>query len=230
MADEHVIFVYGTLKRGFWNHTIMERAGYTYVGTGLTAEAYALVIGGKFNVPFLFEQDVADGECHRIAGEVYRVSAALLGELDELEGVAHGYYVRRNIAVDVKAGAQPPPRRAGLRRRRGDEGDAAVRQGCWCWLKQDPSPALRAAPRHEAYTAALHDLYVTPPERASGDEDTGYRQAPPAGADQTKAEDEGAWGWLTVTGTLAGFWLLLVCFWFWSLALPVSDPTVAGVI
>ena len=236
MAQDHIIFVYGTLKQGFYNHAIMEKIGFSYLGTGVTRNAYALVVGGKYNVPFLFEPKDTPGnggEAHQIAGEVYRISSALLDELDVLEGVAHGYYVRRKIAVAVTAAereASPPA--GGLRRRRRARGGSrsprgaspapCVVQECWCWLKQDPSPALLAAPRHAEYTAALHALYVTPPERVAGDADTGYVQ-PPAARGQAANEKRG--GWLMVTGTLAGFWVLLVCFWFWWLALPGEDPT-----
>ena len=85
MAQDHIIFVYGTLKQGFYNHAIMEKIGFSYLGTGVTRNAYALCVGGKYNVPFLFEpKDTGSctGEAHQIAGEVYRISSALLDELD----------------------------------------------------------------------------------------------------------------------------------------------------
>jgi len=52
----HVIFVYGTLKRGQPNYHIMEQFGnYQFVGTGCTKLKYPLIIYTKANLPCMLD-------------------------------------------------------------------------------------------------------------------------------------------------------------------------------
>ncbi|WP_300157742.1 gamma-glutamylcyclotransferase family protein [Solidesulfovibrio sp.] len=71
------IFAYGTLRQGFRNHHYV--AGCPCLGRAETVEAYAMYVAG--DIPYL----VADEPHSRVVGEVYRVDATRLRELDALE-------------------------------------------------------------------------------------------------------------------------------------------------
>jgi gamma-glutamylaminecyclotransferase len=56
----HLVFVYGTLKTGEPNHSVMsdaETGRAEFVGIGTTINKYPLVIGSRYNIPFLLAQD-----------------------------------------------------------------------------------------------------------------------------------------------------------------------------
>jgi gamma-glutamylaminecyclotransferase len=89
-----LVFVYGTLMRGECRHGAL--AGQTFVGLATTLPDYRLYHCGTY--PALVE--VAPGSGNRIQGEVYRVSAACLARLDEIEGVDEGLYERSPVAVE----------------------------------------------------------------------------------------------------------------------------------
>ncbi|KAJ4849546.1 hypothetical protein Tsubulata_042058 [Turnera subulata] len=102
-----LVFTYGTLKRGFSNHVLMQdliRTGdAVFKGAYRTHQPYPLVCG-PYRVPFLLNLPSAAGS-HRVAGELYAVSVRGLSRLDELEGTSRGHYERLPIALD-----KPPPR------------------------------------------------------------------------------------------------------------------------
>lgn len=88
----HVLFVYGTLKRGFKNHRHI--ADQRFVGEARTAPGYQLYDLGDY--PGL----VADGtDTLGVNGELWEVDAAGLVRLDEFEGVAEGLY--RRVRVEL---------------------------------------------------------------------------------------------------------------------------------
>ena len=96
------VFVYGTLKRGFPNHPLLERA--TLLGAARTCESWPLVIAGSWFVPCLLDRP---GQGHRVRGEVYAVDAPTLADLDELEGVGEpDGYDRKPIEVEVEPGGE----------------------------------------------------------------------------------------------------------------------------
>ncbi|KDO24315.1 hypothetical protein SPRG_10390 [Saprolegnia parasitica CBS 223.65] len=95
------VFVYGTLKRGFFNHDVYlkpaeEKGKATFRGVATTAGPFPLVVGGDRCVPFLLD---IPGEGVPIQGELYTVDDACLQGLDILEAVASGYYKRVKIPV-----------------------------------------------------------------------------------------------------------------------------------
>ena len=58
-ASNHLVFVYGTLKRGQPNHeklTNLENGKATFVGEARTVEKWPLVVATKFNIPFLLDK------------------------------------------------------------------------------------------------------------------------------------------------------------------------------
>lgn len=96
----HTIFVYGTLKRGFANHALMQ--GGTYIGEATTRLTYPMVVQGKHFSPVIIPEP---GQGHRIKGEIWRVDDAHLAKLDILEGVhLPTGYIREKIEVEMKDG------------------------------------------------------------------------------------------------------------------------------
>ncbi|PIC41674.1 hypothetical protein B9Z55_009015 [Caenorhabditis nigoni] len=57
MEKKFTVFVYGTLKSGEPNHkTLAETDGeYRFISSGTTMEKFPLVVGTKFNIPFLLD-------------------------------------------------------------------------------------------------------------------------------------------------------------------------------
>ncbi|KAL5550967.1 hypothetical protein UlMin_001143 [Ulmus minor] len=94
-----LIFSYGTLKRGFFNHTLMEdlinQNDAVYLGQFLTHGSYPLVCG-PYGIPYLID---IPGSGHRIKGELYSVAPRGLVRLDDLEGTSIGHYERLPIRV-----------------------------------------------------------------------------------------------------------------------------------
>ncbi|ESW30291.1 hypothetical protein PHAVU_002G140900 [Phaseolus vulgaris] len=97
----HLIFAYGTLKRGFPNHYLMEELmsqdDADLVGAYLTEDCYPLVCG-PHGIPYLIN---LPGSGHRVKGEVYAVSESAVAKLDEFEGVSAGCYERLPVMVVV---------------------------------------------------------------------------------------------------------------------------------
>ncbi|KAK2658372.1 hypothetical protein Ddye_004905 [Dipteronia dyeriana] len=99
---ETMIFTYGTLKRGFSNHTLLQdliRTGDAVLkGTYTTFQKFPLVCG-PYKVPFLLNMP---GSGHRVSGELYAVSSYGLGRVDELEGTTRGHYQRLPIQLTAE--------------------------------------------------------------------------------------------------------------------------------
>ncbi|GGX88304.1 gamma-glutamylcyclotransferase [Litchfieldella qijiaojingensis] len=98
----HLLFVYGTLKRGFTNHgPYMTTA--TFLDTAKTCDTFPLVLHGADYTPVLID---AQGRGHRVKGELYRVDNPTLDKLDRLEGVNErdGYRRRRLAVTDSQGG------------------------------------------------------------------------------------------------------------------------------
>lgn len=88
------IFVYGTLKRGYGNHHLLETA--EFVGCD---QAPGIVYGGH-GAPVA--QPCADGSERWIQGEVYHVDEKTLQRLDALEGHPRAY---RRTPIVLRSGA-----------------------------------------------------------------------------------------------------------------------------
>ena len=85
----HTIFVYGTLMKGYGNHTIL--MGAEFVGPAVTEPRFTMLNLGAF--PGV----VVCGDTS-ITGEIYRVNKRMLRQLDELEGHPD-FYRRRSIGM-----------------------------------------------------------------------------------------------------------------------------------
>ncbi|XP_017768517.1 PREDICTED: gamma-glutamylaminecyclotransferase C isoform X2 [Nicrophorus vespilloides] len=92
------VFVYGTLKRGEPNHECFSKCkdGYhKFLCEAETVEKYPLIIGTRFNIPFLLHNP---GKGFNVMGEVYEVDERVLADLDELEDHPN-YYCRNEFMV-----------------------------------------------------------------------------------------------------------------------------------
>uniref|UniRef100_A0A182JDW5 Gamma-glutamylcyclotransferase family protein n=1 Tax=Anopheles atroparvus TaxID=41427 RepID=A0A182JDW5_ANOAO len=92
------VFVYGTLKRGEPNHhwlTNVENGHARFLAKGSTTIRYPLVVGSRFNIPFLLD---VPGTGHYVNGEIYEIDDPMLARLDVLEDYPR-LYERRTEAI-----------------------------------------------------------------------------------------------------------------------------------
>ncbi|KAI5671209.1 hypothetical protein M9H77_11573 [Catharanthus roseus] len=94
-----LVFTYGTLKRGFSNHVLLQdmisSGDAAYLGICRSAERLPLVCG-PYRVPFLLN---IQGFGDHVWGELYSVSPGALARMDELEGISRGHYERLPIRL-----------------------------------------------------------------------------------------------------------------------------------
>jgi len=93
--DEIKVFVYGSLKRGYWNSYILENS--EFIGEA-EIKGYDLFDVGSF--PAIVEQIPFEDrfELKRVQGEIYLVDPDTVERLDRLEGVLpgnNGMYLRK---------------------------------------------------------------------------------------------------------------------------------------
>jgi gamma-glutamylaminecyclotransferase len=94
--SRHLVFVYGSLKRGFRNHCMLE--GSRFIGDAHTLETFRMhSMGGAFPAV------VPDEDGAAIEGEVYSVDDEGLARLDRLEGYPR-HYDRKQVKVDLGVG------------------------------------------------------------------------------------------------------------------------------
>jgi len=94
---DHLVFVYGTLRRGCPNHALLEGRAQS-LGPGRTKLPYALYVDAD-GIPYVKE----DEPRHPIAGELYLVGDAALADLDALEEHPDDYE-RREVPVILDDG------------------------------------------------------------------------------------------------------------------------------
>jgi gamma-glutamylaminecyclotransferase len=94
-TEVNYIFVYGTLKKGFGNHPILQEIKAEFITEVETAERYPLVVNG---LPYLLNMP---GNGKRVKGELYNRTNPehAMTRLDSLEG--HPHFYRRQV-IDVK--------------------------------------------------------------------------------------------------------------------------------
>ncbi|XP_044265086.1 putative gamma-glutamylcyclotransferase CG2811 isoform X1 [Tribolium madens] len=97
MSRLHKVFVYGTLKRGEPNHNWFEKDSgyYKLISEAKTVEKYPLIIGTKYNIPFLLH---SPGNGTNVRGEVYEVDDKVFANLDTLEDHPN-FYIREEKDV-----------------------------------------------------------------------------------------------------------------------------------
>lgn len=89
-SRENIVFVYGSLRKGFGNHPLLERS--KYLGEHFTEDEYTMYSMGAFPV-------VAEGGGSHIFGEVYEVDDNVFSALDRLEGYPD-FYNRKQIRTE----------------------------------------------------------------------------------------------------------------------------------
>lgn len=82
-----MVFVYGTLKRGFPNHPLLVATATPVVGAATTAGPASMVIG-PYSVPFLIPTPSSASSGRVVSGELYAASPAALAEFDAFEASA----------------------------------------------------------------------------------------------------------------------------------------------
>lgn len=92
MEQKHLIFVYGTLRKGHCNHHLLKDA-YCY-GVGSSEACYAMYL--KNGYPYITSSESR----YPIVGELYSVDDETLAQLDKFEGHPR-YYERREKPVIV---------------------------------------------------------------------------------------------------------------------------------
>ena len=92
MAKPLYLFVYGTLKKGHYNHDLLQYA--KYVADVTTKYSYPMI---QLDEPYPYLLD-CEGEGYQIKGELYKIDRATLAMLDILEGHPE-HYRRREIEV-----------------------------------------------------------------------------------------------------------------------------------
>ena len=104
MQDRFLVFVYGTLKKGFPNHD-RHMPSAERMGTFRTRDRYRLVLNGERYSPCLMA-GAGQGRC--VEGEVFAVDSSGLKQLDRLERIDRpdGYH-RRRIIVDAVGSPEP---------------------------------------------------------------------------------------------------------------------------
>ena len=96
----HFIAVYGTLKHGECNNSLI--SGSNFIGTGVTADKYpmqyAVGLGGHKDIPYVYD---IEGTGHQIQVEVYEVDDPLMREdIDILEGHPI-HYTRKQVDIEL---------------------------------------------------------------------------------------------------------------------------------
>lgn len=97
------VFVYGSLKRAFHNHFILQNHGVDFLGVARTdQDCYNMRSFGGF--PAVFR--VTTEDAYFIFGELFVVDSDTLREIDELE--SNGQFYRREL-VTFRIPGQPEP-------------------------------------------------------------------------------------------------------------------------
>lgn len=91
-AKMHLVFVYGSLKKGFSNHSVIENS--KFLGNTETVDRKFRM----FSLSYFPTVAETDGEDFTIIGELYDVDTKTLQDLDRLEGNGH-LYNRKKVKV-----------------------------------------------------------------------------------------------------------------------------------
>ncbi|KRR02867.1 gamma-glutamylcyclotransferase family protein [Bradyrhizobium valentinum] len=85
----HRVFVYGTLKSGFFNHRLL--GGCEFFGGAVTVPTYKMIETGHKMIETGFPVILPDPEGKPLAGEIYTVDDETLARLDQLEREGNSY-------------------------------------------------------------------------------------------------------------------------------------------
>lgn len=86
-TPKYNVFVYGTLKSGQCNHSLIspEKVNSQFIGSAVTCnESYVISCNGGF--PMVQDTRISGANKYKIIGEIYKVDHKVLTRLDILEG------------------------------------------------------------------------------------------------------------------------------------------------
>ena len=144
-AGAHRVFVYGTLKKGLYNHRLLSKA--KFVADARTREKSFALLLAKAGYPYLIR---TTDDPLSVPGELYECNDDTLAALDVLEEISTGMYSREILEVEVANGATP----------------TALSAYFYLAGARDD---LNVLPRIDAYTKELHDeVYLPKDQRGAG--------------------------------------------------------------
>jgi gamma-glutamylcyclotransferase (GGCT)/AIG2-like uncharacterized protein YtfP len=85
----HRVFVYGTLKSGFFNHRLLDEC--EFFGGAVTVPTYKMIETGYKVIEHGFPVIMPDPEGKPLAGEIYTIDDETLARLDQLEREGSSY-------------------------------------------------------------------------------------------------------------------------------------------
>lgn len=98
---KHLVFVYGTLKKGFVRNNILREQNY--IGIAKTEPKYGMYGYGGY--PALVNKELAKisevAAENAIFGELYEVDDNCMIDLDKIEGVDKGLFERKAIDLET---------------------------------------------------------------------------------------------------------------------------------
>lgn len=95
---EAILFVYGSLKKGFDNNRILNKA--IYISKAQTVRKFAMYRSEEGDYPYL----VKNKSLYVISGEIYKIKRKdLMQKIDLFEG-SPDYYLRESINVKTRSG------------------------------------------------------------------------------------------------------------------------------
>jgi len=97
----HILFVYGTLKRGFPNHSVLGDNA-KFIDHATASPEFSMISMGGF--PGMFREEA--GQLGPVIGELWSVDDEGLQSCDTLEG--HPRFYRRTKIKAFPAGGKPP--------------------------------------------------------------------------------------------------------------------------
>lgn len=103
----HKVFVYGTLKSGFFNHRLL--GGCEFFGGAVTVPTYKMIETGYKMIENGFPVITPDPEGKPLAGEIYTVDDETLARLDQLEREGSSYDRKLiDVTLPLAAGERLP--------------------------------------------------------------------------------------------------------------------------
>lgn len=90
------VFVYGSLKKGLGNHTLMQRIDAEFLGYDTISGAFTMVSYGGFPAVC---HDSSESDAPSVFGQLYRIPPEGLNSLDALEGHPR-WYKREKLVTD----------------------------------------------------------------------------------------------------------------------------------
>ena len=92
---QEILFIYGSLKRGFHNHTHLLGVA-KYAGLGATLEKYALYVNGS---PAVIKHE----KISKIFGELFVIHSLTLEDIDRIKGHPN-WYRREKVEILAENG------------------------------------------------------------------------------------------------------------------------------